>query len=88
VLWANSPHESFIVELELQHPHATTPLPQRQPLPPTPEQQAAAASESGEEASGAAAAEKTPDEAWKSYSPRSRVPKEQVENLDRRDRFW
>ena len=90
VLWANSPHNSFTVELELQHPNATTPLPQRTPLvvSPAPEQPPAAVPAVGEEASGKTAADKTPEEAWKSYSPRSRVPKGQVENLDRRDRFW
>ncbi len=89
VLWANSPHDSFAVELELQRPGATTPLPKRTPLVESPvaEEQVASAPD-GEAASGEGAAEKTPDEAWKSYSPRSRVPKEQVENLDRRGRFW
>lgn len=89
VLWANSPHDSFAVELKLQRPGATTPLPQRSPLVPSPaaEQQTAAAPD-GEIASGEAASEATPEEAWKSYSPRSRVPREQVENLDRRSRFW
>jgi hypothetical protein len=90
VLWANSPHNSFTVELELQLPNATTPLPQRTPLvvSPAPEQQPAAVPAAGEDASGETAAKKTPEEAWKSYSPRSRVPKGQVENLDRRERFW
>ena len=89
VLWANSPHDSFTVELELQLPNATTPLPQRTPLvvSPAPEQPAAVPA-AGEDASGEAAAKKTPGEAWKGFSPRSRVPKGQMENLDRRDRFW
>ncbi len=90
VLWANSPHDSFTVELELQRPNATTPLPQRTPLAASPavEQQAAALPDASEGASGEAAVEKTSEEAWKAYSPRSRVPKGQVENLDRRGRFW
>jgi hypothetical protein len=90
VLWANSPHNSFTVELELQLPNATTPLPQRTPLvvSPAPEQQPAAMPAAGKDASGETAAKKSPEEAWKSYSPRSRVPKGQVENLDRRERFW
>jgi hypothetical protein len=90
VLWANSPHDSYAVELDLQRPGATTPLPQRTLLG-EPEQQANV-SPDGETASGEGAAEKTaektPDEAWKSLSPRSQVPKEQVENLDRLSRFW
>ena len=90
VMWVNSPHDSFTVELELQRPNATTPLPQRTPLAASPaaEQQAAALPDAGETAGGEAAVEKTPEEAWKAYSPRSRVPKGQVENLDRRGRFW
>lgn len=91
VLWANSPHDSFAVELELQRPGATTPLPPRKLLVPSPpaEQQAAAVPEGEAEAEGEElAADATPDEAWKTYSPRSRVPKEQVENLNRRSRLW
>lgn len=89
VLWANSPHDSFSVELQLQRPGATTPLPPRVPSPESlqPEQHVAAA-DKDETAAEETAEEKTPEEAWKAYSPRSRIPKEQVENLDRRDRFW
>jgi hypothetical protein len=93
VLWANSPHDSYAVELELQRPGAKTPLPQRTLLGNSPlAEQVAATEVASETASGEGAAEKpadkSPGEAWNSYSPRSRVPKEQVENLDRRNRFW
>ena len=90
VLWANSPHDSFTVELELQHPNAASPLPRRTPLAvsPAPEQPPEAVANADEDASGDGAAEKSSEEAWKAYSPRSRVPKGQVENLDRRGRFW
>jgi len=89
VLWANSPHDSFAAELELQRPGSTTPLPKRTFLaesPPTeldPENGSPSETTDSEDA-----ADMTADEAWNTYSPRSRVPKEQVENLDRRGRFW
>jgi hypothetical protein len=93
VLRANSPLDSYAVELELQRPGTATPLSQSTLMGNSPlaEQLAAAEVESKKE-NGEAAAEKTqsktPEEAWKSYSPRSRVPKQQMENLDRLSRFW
>jgi hypothetical protein len=86
VLWSSSPHESFAVELDLQSSNATTPLPRRlAPLleaPPVAEK-----SPEGEEAE---AAEKQPGfrESLKAFFPRSRVPSEQVENLERQDMMW
>ena len=85
VLWANAPHESFAVELELQRPDAMTPLPPRIPLAVS--QPAAQKPAAGEDASGGKAGKKDDGEGWKAYFPRSRVPKKQVENLDRLERF-
>ncbi len=90
VLWANAPHESFEVELVLQHPDTATPLPPRVPLAssqPAAQQEAAKKAAAGEDASEKKAAEKDNEEGWKAYFPRSRVPKKQVENLDRLERF-
>ena len=95
VVRANSPLDNYAVELELQRPGAPTPLPRR--TPPgnlaTSEQQADSKSEAASESETKdpeteEVVKKTPEEAWRMYSPRSRVPKEQVQNLDRRDRFW
>jgi hypothetical protein len=90
VLWANAPHESFVVELVLQHPDAATPLPPRVPLAPSQpaaQQEAAKKAVAGEDASGGKAALHDQEEGWKAYFPRSRVPKQQIENLDRLERF-
>ena len=101
VLWASSPHDSFAVDLELQRPDATTPLPSR--LPPlssvqsTATQQQAVAAEAkqraeqeAKHAAETAKKEKSvdPKEKWKAFFPRSRVPKPQVNSLDRRDQLW
>jgi hypothetical protein len=93
ILWASSPHESFAVDLELQGPSATGPLPSR--LPPLPvvqaqQQEAAAQAAAAEaEARQAAAAEKAPSkDSWKAFFPRSRVPKQQVHGLQRSSELW
>lgn len=89
VLWANAPHESFAVELVLQRPDATTPLPPRVPLAssqPTPEQQAARKAKS-EAATPSKTAEQEEGLGWRAFFPRSRVPKAQVENLDHLQRL-
>jgi hypothetical protein len=91
VLWANAPHESFAVELTLQRPDATTPLPPRVPIavsqapavPKKPTPQAAGR----EDASGSKAANQEESLGWKLFFPRSRVPKSQLENLNRGDQF-
>ncbi len=89
VLWANSPHESFLVELELQRPGSLTPLPAREllagPAAPPP---AAAAAQPTDPAAKPDPPEKSDAEKWKSFFPRSQVPPEQVKSLERRDRFW
>jgi hypothetical protein len=90
VLWSSSPHDSFAVELELQRPEATTPLPTRlQPLP-----EIKAPPEATAKAEGEAASTETEEgpksfrESLKAFFPRSRVPADQVESLEKRDRFW
>jgi hypothetical protein len=84
VLWSSSPHESFAVELDLQGPNATTPLPRR--LAPVPEVPPVAAKLPEE----ADAQEKQPGfrESLKAFFPRSRVSDGQVENLERQDFIW
>lgn len=90
VLWSSSPHDSFAVELDLQRPDATTPLPSRlQPLP-EPKAPPEIATKTGD-----ADANKTTEESPKSFSdslkpffPRSRVPSGQVENLEKNERYW
>jgi hypothetical protein len=87
VLWSSSPHDSFAVLLELQRPEATTPLPSR--LPPLPEVKAPPAAQAkGEQAAEDVEAKKGFSESIKAFFPRSRVPSEQVESLEKRDRIW
>ena len=96
VLWANSPHDSFAVELELQRSGSTTPLaPPQQLLPVAQSQAAAVAPQPSQVAQQAPAnppqegiSEKGEKKSWKAFFPRSRVPKGQVESLERRGRFW
>ena len=91
VLWASSPHDSFSVELELQDPATARPLqPPFTPPPPTAAQAAAKpAAEAAAKADEAAAKAKELAEAkkkeppWSSFFPRSRIPKPQVQNLDK-----
>lgn len=90
VLWANAPHESFAVDLVLQRPDAVTPLPPRvsapAPKPPT-DPQKAASSTANKKPSAKQAADEEPALGWRAFLPRSRVPKEQIENLQRPDQF-
>jgi hypothetical protein len=93
VLWASSPHDSFSVELELQDPATARPLnPPAPPLPgaasPQPSAVAAATSATtGPAASAgsaqAASADESASSRWEALFPRSRVPKTQLENLER-----
>lgn len=92
VLWANSPNESFAVELDLQDPAAGRPLPSlAAPLPPLPpatpsaaESSAGVAKSRGGDKKTAAAREKSAEQAagWRAFFPRSRVPKPQIKGLD------
>jgi len=93
VLRTNSLHNSFMVNLELQRPDVTTPLPSQ--LPPLPavtqqpvetDEQEIATDLAENEENGAA--EKSGEESWKAFFPRSRVPSEQIESLDKRGRIW
>jgi len=94
VLRTSSLHDSFMVNLELQHPDVTTPLPAVfLPLPevkqPTAEvaaqEEAKILAEAGKQA---AADESSAEDSWKAFFPRSRVTSEQVESLDQRGRLW
>lgn len=90
VLWSSSPHDSFAVDLQLQRPDATTPLPSR--LPPLPEVQppppSTADAASADGAATSDSGESGFRESIKAFFPRSRVPGGQVDNLERRDRYW
>ncbi len=102
VLWASSPHDSFAVDLDLQRPDAKTPLPSRLvPLPvaktppPAPAKPALSAAQqrrsrdakiSGRLSEKEIAVKKK--DGWKAFFPRSRVPKKQVESLERRGQLW
>lgn len=94
VLWANSPHDSFRVELNLQRPETARPLPTPMERLPVGQQIAAEANRAEQEAAARREQEKQaeanadPREKWNVLFPRSRVPKEQVRGLDRRERFW
>lgn len=104
VLWSSSPHDSFSVDLDLQHPGVKTPLPSRQsPMPvvkaPTPQptqqvsqpqvsQAATDSRKATEEVVTKKQAEVDPSEKWDVFFPRSRVPKPQVDSLDRRGQLW
>ncbi len=98
VLWSSSPHNSFAVELELQRPDATKPLPKKPLLvaeqPPPPTQTPAAqpsevATPSQKPAKPQATeAEADPREKWNVLFPRSRVTPGQLNNLDQRRPKW
>ena len=98
VLRSNVPHESFNVELQLQRPGTTTPLPAKamplnglssqQPQPAAVQQAAAVNSTQSAAEKPQTEEDETSDEPfWRAYMPRSRVPEEQIENLERRGRF-
>jgi hypothetical protein len=90
VLWSSSPHDSFAVEMELQRPEATTPLPSR--LPPLPEvkapPEATVKAEGNKDRPAAEGEKKSFGESMKAFFPRSRVPSGQVENLEKNERYW
>ncbi len=99
VLWASSPHDSFSVDLDLQSSDATTPLPTRMlPLPvaktPPPQQTPLTAAQrrahAAKQTAESTEKEKTAKskDSWKAFFPRSRVPKKQVESLERRGQLW
>jgi len=91
VLWANSPHDSFSVDLQLQRPGATTPLPARNLALPAPDQTAARPQVAAPENAIPQykdSAKKEGKERWNAFFPRSRVPKGQVNSLEKRDRLW
>lgn len=100
VLWNSSPHDSFVVQLDLQRPETARPLPPPgapvrsdvvpqssppQPAPPAKPQQEGA---SGQEKATDDGPAITDEDGWKLFFPRSRVPKPQVDSLDDRRRLW
>ena len=102
VLWASSPHDSFAVDLDLQRPDAKTPLPSRLlPLPvvktppPAPPKSALAAAQQRRASDAKIIGNSTEIEkakkkkdGWKAFFPRSRVPKKQIEGLERSGQLW
>lgn len=92
VLWSSSPHDSFSVEIDLQSPDATTPLPAKAlPLPDVKghaSNQTASADEKKSEESAGSGEPKGFREKFQQFFPRSRVPSEQVRSLEKRDRMW
>lgn len=100
VLWNSSPHDSFVVQLDLQRPETARPLPlPGAPVrpdvasPPTTAQATPAAKPQQEGAKKEKKSEKdgpavTDEDGWKLFFPRSRVPKPQVDSLDDRRRLW
>ena len=100
VLWTSSPHDSFAVELELQRGDAATPLPSRfSQLPvaqaspqevPAEKTKADSLADSSQSTEKEEELEKPKDfeQTWKAFFPRSRVPSEQVDSLDRRNQIW
>jgi hypothetical protein len=100
VLWSSSPHESFTVELDVQDPATARPLPADasptptaaatpapQPPPPAGQQTGAATAEKEPEDAEAAKSPKSEPPGWKAFFPRSRATKPQIENLNR-DSFY
>jgi hypothetical protein len=95
VLWSTAPHESFTVELEIQDPATARPLAptvtNATVATPKPVAAAPAAGEAAQAQAAPQAAAATPTAAapeqpkplgWKAFFPRSRLPKQQVENLN------
>jgi len=98
VLRSDSLHDSFRVNLELQRPDVTTPLPnaefglqnadsgvKKTPQPETQTPQPEADEDAVEEKT---VEKRSGHEVWKAFFPRSRVPSEQVESLESRGRLW
>ncbi|MAT69308.1 MAG: hypothetical protein CMJ58_07250 [Planctomycetaceae bacterium] len=102
VLWESAPHDSFTVELELQQPDTARPLVPPKPTQPTakpgqaatpaPPEQVAAAEQAAAppEAEAAAEAADEQDDAsgWRAFFPRSRVPKNQLDDLNKPRQLW
>lgn len=95
VLWSSSPHDSFSVNFQLQPPGATTPLPVQQapvPVVKTPIEPPLSAEEAAKKANEETAAKQLADkkklqESFNSFFPRSRVPEDQIKNLDQLERY-
>ena len=95
VLRSDMPHESFTVELHLQRPGSTRPLPVRQRMaeqsvPAVAQTESVKPTSSANEPQQESAEQETEESesSWDLYRPRSRVPEDQVDSLERRNRFW
>lgn len=100
VLWESSPHDSFTVELELQQPDTARPLtPQMLSQSGGPASQSAApatkapadasqANQPAAESTADATAETDDDLGWRAFFPRSRVPKNQIDDLNKPRQLW
>ncbi len=90
MLWANTPNESFTVELELQDPTRARPLaPQLAPLPPIAATPAADAkqADAAKKADEKKSQDDKPITGWKAFFPRSRVPEGQIKGLNANGRY-
>lgn len=95
VLWSSSPHNSFAVDFQLQAPGTMIPLPvQQAPVPevkasidPPLSAEEAAKKAHEETAAEQLAAKKELQESFNRFFPRSRVPEEQIKNLDTLERY-
>lgn len=93
VIVSNDPFDSFAIDFQLQRPGTGTPLPKKQlvsvPLTSSAAQAAGTPQLPQAPAKSSVSAEKqASDESGGTFPPRSRIPKKQVDNLDRRGRFW
>jgi len=92
VLWSSSPHDSFTVDLELQRPGSTTPLPKRAltfpDVKPLQTADASQQSEETQEQEPESSEDEDPSEKMEIFFPRSKIPSPQVEGLNRRNRYW
>jgi len=93
ILWSSSPHTSFDVELELQHPNGMPLPPKPAAVPPVEEKQASMTESSHPEEPAAGAKEDgngvsteashTPKKSSFNFFPRSQLPPGQIEYLQR-----
>ena len=97
VLWESSPHDSFSVELDLQQIDTGKPIVAQLPplsakaspaAPPAPAQAAAEAPSKPAEASLADQKSDEKSQGWRAFFPRSRVPKNQLDDLNMPRQLW
>ncbi len=95
VLWDSSPHDSFAVDFQLQRSDVTTPLPSRLPplpvvnAPPQPSPSKSIKSQGSREVEGSTGkVDVDGSKKWEFLHPRRRVPRKQVNSLDRSSQLW